>query len=77
MTITQRLKQPTPKFFKKVRNIGLALAAVSTALIASPVALPLVVIKIAGYLAVAGGVASAVSQATTGEAKSTENGGQQ
>jgi hypothetical protein len=66
MTIKQRLSAPTPKFFKKVRNIGLALAAVSTALLATPVALPLVVIKIAGYLAVAGGVASAVSQATTG-----------
>jgi hypothetical protein len=75
MTINQRLKEPTPKFFKKVRNIGLALAAVSTALLASPVALPLVVIKIAGYLAVAGGVASAVSQATTGdEAKNPEDG---
>jgi hypothetical protein len=77
MTIKQRMREPTPKFFKKVRNIGLALAAVSTALIASPVALPLVVIKIAGYLAVAGGVASAVSQATTGEAKRTDNGNQQ
>lgn len=75
MTITQRLKQPTPKFFKKVRNIGLALAAVSTALLASPVALPLAVIKIAGYLAVAGGVASAISQATTGSEAKTEGDG--
>jgi hypothetical protein len=72
MTIQQRLSEPTPKFFKKVRNIGLALAAVSTALIASPVALPLVVIKIAGYLAVAGSVAGAVSQATTSD--ENENG---
>ena len=76
MTITRRLKEPTPKFFKKIRNIGLALAAVSTALLASPIALPLVVIKIAGYLAVAGGVASAVSQATT-ETKTTEDGNEQ
>ena len=75
MTIKQRLKEPTPRFFKKVRNIGLALAAVSTALLTAPVALPLVVIKIAGYLAVAGGVASAVSQATTGgETKTKEDG---
>lgn len=75
MTITQRLKQPTPKFFKKVRNIGLALAAVSTALFAAPVALPAIVLKLAGYLAVAGGVASALSQATTaGESKTGENG---
>ena len=65
MTITQRAKQPTPKFFKKVRTIGLALAAVSTAIFAAPLALPAVIVKIAGYLAVAGGVATAVSQVTT------------
>jgi hypothetical protein len=75
MTIKQRMSEPTPRFFKKVRNIGLALVAVSTALLTAPVALPLVVIKIAGYLAVAGGVASAVSQATTGGKTKTEEDG--
>lgn len=65
MTVAQRVKQPTPKFFKKVRTIGLALAAVSTAIFAAPLALPAVIVKIAGYLAVAGGVATAVSQVTT------------
>jgi ABC-type xylose transport system permease subunit len=71
MTITQRMKKPTPRFFKKVRNIGLALAAASTALFAAPVALPALVVKLAGYLAVAGGVATAVSQATTGKEDQT------
>ena len=66
MTLNERIQSPTPKFFKKVRNIGLVLAAVSATLIASPVALPAVVVQVAGYLAVAGSVASAVSQATTG-----------
>jgi hypothetical protein len=65
MNIIDRTQAPTPKFFKKVRNVGLILAAISGTVLASPVALPLVVGKIAGYLAVAGGVASAVSQATT------------
>ena len=60
--IVQRVKAPTPKSFKKVRNIGLALAAIGTRILAVPVALPAVVIKIAGYLAVAGGVAGTVSQ---------------
>ena len=60
--IVQRVKAPTPKFFKKVRNIGLALAAIGTTLLTAPVALPAVVIKIAGYLAVAGGVAGTISQ---------------
>jgi hypothetical protein len=65
MNLIQRAAAPTPKFFKKVRNIGLILAAVSSTLLASPIALPLVAIKIAGYLAVAGSVASAVSQIAT------------
>jgi hypothetical protein len=65
-TLQQRVLSPTPKFFKKIRNIGLVLAAVSATILAAPVALPAVVVQAAGYLAVAGSVASAVSQTTTG-----------
>jgi uncharacterized transporter YbjL len=60
--VIERVQSPTPKFFKKLRNIGLVLATVATTVVAAPVALPAVVIKIAGYLAVAGGIAGAVSQ---------------
>lgn len=60
--IIQRVQAPTPKFFKKLRNIGLVLATVATTVATAPIALPAVVIKIAGYLAVASGVASPVSQ---------------
>ena len=60
--IVQRVKSHTPKFFKKVRSISLVLAAIGTTLLTAPVSLPAVVIKIAGYLAVAGGVAGTVSQ---------------
>jgi len=62
MKLIQRVQAPTPKFFKTLRNISLALAAIGTSIIAAPVALPAVVIKIAGYLAVAGGIAGTVSQ---------------
>jgi hypothetical protein len=55
-TVIERVQSPTPKFFKKLRNIGLVLATVATTVVAAPVALPAVVIKIAGYLAVAGAV---------------------
>jgi hypothetical protein len=75
MRIEQRLKQTTPRFFKKIRNIGFALAAAGTALLTAPVALPAAVISIAGYLVVAGSVAAAVSQATTqGEEKKEGDG---
>ena len=65
MNVIKRAKAPTPKFFKVLRNIGLALAAVGATILAAPVALPIVVSSIGGYLAVAGGVLSAVSQITT------------
>ncbi|WP_269222474.1 hypothetical protein [Flavobacterium sp. IMCC34518] len=65
MNIVKRVKAPTPKFFKVLRNIGLALAAVGGTVLAAPIALPVVVSSIGGYLAVAGGVLSAVSQITT------------
>ncbi|UFH35058.1 hypothetical protein [Flavobacterium acetivorans] len=64
MNVLKRAKAPTPKFFKMLRNIGLALAAVGGSIIAAPVALPLTLVSIGGYLAVAGGVLSAVSQLT-------------
>jgi hypothetical protein len=61
--IVTRMKKPTPKFFKKIRKVGLTLAAVSATIFAAPVALPAIVVKVAGYLAVAGAVAGTVSQA--------------
>jgi hypothetical protein len=61
--IVKRMNKPTPKFFRKLRGVGLTMAAVSAAILASPVSLPLVIIKVAGYLAVAGSVAGTVSQA--------------
>lgn len=65
MNIIKRVKSPTPKFFKVLRNIGLVLAAVGGTILAAPVALPTIVVTVGGYVAVAGGVLSAVSQLTT------------
>jgi len=68
MNVIQRMRAPTPKFFKVLRSVGLALAAASGALLASPVALPAGIITLAGYLTVAGSVATVISQtATTNE----------
>lgn len=64
MNIVQRAKSPTPKFFRVLRSIGLALLAISGSVIAAPVVLPVAVVTVAGYVAVAGGVISAVSQMT-------------
>ncbi|MFD2963011.1 MULTISPECIES: hypothetical protein [Olivibacter] len=59
--ITERIKSPTPKFFKRIRTIGLTLGAVGGALLTAPITLPATVVTIAGYLATAGIVASAIS----------------
>ena len=64
MTIKERVKAPVPKFFKVLRTVGLSLLAVSGSLLAAPIALPAAVVSAAGYIAVAGGVLSAVSQVT-------------
>lgn len=64
MNIVERCCAPTPKFFKKLRTIGLILAAAGTAIIAAPVALPVALVTAAGYVIVAGTVATAVSQVT-------------
>ena len=62
MKLLERIKAPTPNFFKVLRNVGLALAAAAGTLLAAPIALPAGIITLAGYLAVAGGVVTAVSQ---------------
>jgi hypothetical protein len=67
MKLSERYKKPTPKFFKTLRNIGIALAAVGGAIIAAPVSLPVIVVTVAGYLTVAGTVATAVSQAVVSD----------
>ena len=65
MTLTNRITSPTPSFFKKIRNGGLIVATIGASLLAAPGNLPPFLLKIAGYLAVAGSIASAISQATT------------
>lgn len=63
--IINRATAPTPKFFKVLRTVGLALAAVGGTILTAPIALPVIVTTIGGYVAVAGGVLSAASQLTT------------
>ena len=64
MNIVERAQASTPKFFRILRSIGLVLLGISGSVITAPVALPATVVSVAGYLAVAGGVITAVSQLT-------------
>ncbi|WP_417858799.1 hypothetical protein [Xanthomarina gelatinilytica] len=63
MNLKERYTKPTPKFFKILRNIGIALTAAGGAILAAPVSIPATIITAATYMTVAGTVASVVSQA--------------
>ncbi len=67
--ILERAKAPTPKFFKVLRTIGLVIAAIGGTILTAPISLPAVVVSAGGYLAVAGGVMSAVSQVAKEDSK--------
>ena len=69
--IIERVKAPTPQFFKKIRTIGLTLGAIGGALLTAPITLPATVISIAGYLATAGLVASAISSTAVDDSNSS------
>jgi len=62
MNIVERVKAPTPKWFKVLRTIGITLASVGGAILASPVALPAGIVTAAGYLVLGGSIISVVSQ---------------
>jgi hypothetical protein len=72
MKIIERYKKPTPKFFRILRNIGIALATAGGAIIAAPISIPATIITVATYMTVAGTVATAVSQAVVSDKKETE-----
>jgi len=62
LNIIERALAPTPKWFKVLRSVGIALASVGGIIIASPVALPIGLVSAAGYLVLGGSIISVVSQ---------------
>jgi uncharacterized membrane protein HdeD (DUF308 family) len=62
MNLVERVKAPTPKWFKIIRNVGIVLATVGGVILASPVILPVGLVSAAGYLVLGGSIISAVSQ---------------
>jgi hypothetical protein len=64
MELFKRLKEPTPQFWKKIQNVGLALGVIGGAFVASPVA---ILVSIGGYLIMAGSIIAGLSQLTSTE----------
>lgn len=76
LNLVERVKAPTPKWFKIIRTIGITLTAVGGAIIAAPVALPAALVTVAGYAILGGTVATAISQTamqTDNEKEAEEN----
>ena len=62
LNIVERALAPTPKWFKILRSVGIALASIGGTIIAAPVALPVGLVSAAGYLVLGGSIISVVSQ---------------
>ena len=74
MNLVERTLAPTPKWFKILRTVGIALASVGGIIIASPIALPVGLVSAAGYLVLGGSIISVVSQtAVKSEEEPTTN----
>ena len=62
MNVVERALAPTPKWFKILRTVGIALAGVGGIIIASPIALHVGLVSAAGCLVLGGSIISVVSQ---------------
>ena len=62
LNIIERIVAPTTKFFRTLRTVGILLGAVGGVILAAPVALPAALIAAGGYIVLAGGIITAVSQ---------------
>lgn len=69
MNVKQRFLAPTPKFWKKVQRVGIALTAVGTFVAAAPISLPATLVTLGGYAAFGGGLIAALSQLTVDDSQ--------
>ncbi len=67
VSILERAKTDTPPFFKKLRLIGLVAVTIGTSIMMAPIAVPVAITTIAGYVLLGGTVLTAVSQVTINE----------
>jgi hypothetical protein len=69
MNILERIKAPTPKFWKKMQKLSLALTAIGTFVATAPISLPASLVTLGGYAAFGGGLIAAFSQLTVDDNK--------
>lgn len=69
MKIKDRFLAPTPKFWRKVRNVMIGIGTFSGAIIAIPAALPIGLVTLATYGLTIGSIGAALSQLTVEDKK--------
>lgn len=62
--LQQRWNTKTPTFWKKMQKIGIIAGTIGGIIIASPIALPALLVSASGYLLLAGTVTATLSQLT-------------
>ena len=72
LNLMERVAAPTPKWFRILRTVGIAMASVGGVVLASPVALPVGLVSAAGYLILGGSIISVVSQTAVKSEETTE-----
>lgn len=64
LNLKERWNSKTPNFWKKVRKIGVTAGVLGVALTTAPIALPIGIITLGGYLITAGTLTGILSQLT-------------
>ena len=62
--LKSRWNGTTPTFWKKVQRIGIIAGSIGGVIVASPVALPVALVTLSGYLLLAGSVTATLAQLT-------------
>jgi hypothetical protein len=63
--VLERISEPTPKFFKKIRKIATLLVGISGAILVAPIALPTGLITAASYILFAGSAVGITASTTS------------
>jgi len=64
LTLLDRVTLPSPTFWRKVSAVGKAIGGLGLVLVSAPVALPAVVVSVAGYLVLVGSLTAGLSALT-------------
>lgn len=73
LSVKERIKGKTPKFWKKVQKLGLGLTALGAFIATAPIALPASLVSLGGYAAFGGGLIATLSQLTVETPSVDEN----